>query len=66
MFAGRRQNVKSREECESANPFSFARDPWQWLLHEIDCHPRLGWFWVALLAVNTILNILDLIGFGGK
>lgn len=29
-----------------------------------DCHPRVAWWWVLLLALNTILNILDLTGFG--
>lgn len=64
MFSHRRQPVKPKEECKCANPFSWRRDPARWLLHEIDCHPRLGWFWVALLVLNTILNVLDLTGFG--
>jgi hypothetical protein len=28
-------------------------------------HPWVAWWWVALLLLNTILNILDLTGFGG-
>jgi hypothetical protein len=57
--------VKRPEECKSANPYSWRRQPFWWLLWEIDCHPRLGWFWVILLVLNTILNLLNLAGFGG-
>lgn len=66
MFSKNRQNVKSPEECDRANPHRFGSEPWKWMLWEIDCHPRLGWFWVALLAANTLLNLLDLLGFGGS
>jgi hypothetical protein len=37
---------------------------WEYTLCWIDCHPRVAWFWVGLLTINTILNILDLAGFG--
>lgn len=26
----------------------------------IDCHPRVGWYIVALVTLNTILNLLDI------
>lgn len=30
----------------------------------IDTHPRIGWFWTVVLLINTVLNVLDLTGFG--
>lgn len=65
MMAQKNRRVKSKEECERVNPFSWLRQPWQAMLWWIDCHPRVGWFWVLLLFLNTVLNILDLAGFGG-
>jgi hypothetical protein len=31
----------------------------------VDCHPRYWWYWTIILALNTLLNLLDLFGFGG-
>jgi hypothetical protein len=32
----------------------------------IECHPRYAWYWTLILAINTLLNFLDLFGFGGR
>lgn len=66
MVAHKNKRVKSEEESARANPYSWTHEPWQALLWWIDCHPRVGWFWALLLIVNTILNILDLAGFGSR
>src|ERR1044072_751516 len=52
------RKVKRPEECKGANPYSWTRSPFWWMLWEIDCHPRLGWFWVVLVVVHAILNLL--------
>lgn len=60
MVAHKRTGVK--EPCTSCGSVhaNFREELMCWM----DTHPRVGWFWAAVLLLNTLLNILDLTGFG--
>lgn len=46
--------AQEREEIK------YPRGPLGWFLRWIDCHPRTGWYIVAVGTANLLLNIVDL------
>jgi hypothetical protein len=52
-------DVKPCKDCGRDRHNAWQR-MWCW----VDSHPRYWWFWTIMLLLNTVLNLLDITGFG--
>lgn len=59
MVARKKPNVKPCEGCGRVHAY-----PGSEFLCWLDRNPRYGWLWALVLLLNTILNLLDVTGFG--